>query len=147
MELWRVSIFPDLAGTGGLLANGRWHTRGRPVVYLADHLSTALLERLVHVDRNELPSTYQLLRIHIPNIIVIDEIDIRTLPADWRDDVDFTCRIGDKWLSDGQSSLLRVPSAIGAHASNYLINPVHAMASVVSIVETTIAHDDPRLWK
>ncbi len=147
MELWRVSIFPDLAGTGGLLANGRWHTRGRPVVYLADHPSTALLERLVHIDRDELPSTYQLLRIHIPDIIAADEIDVRTLPIDWRDDIDFTRRIGDKWLSNGTRSLLRVPSAVAAHASNYLFNPVHAVPSAVRIVETTIAHDDPRLWK
>lgn len=74
-------------------------------------------------------------------------MDIRTLPVDWRDDIDLTRRIGGRWLSLGASSLLCVPSSIAAYASNYLFNPTHPVASAASIVETTIAHYDPRFWK
>ena len=50
MELWRISNYADLSGAGdGLLAAGRWHTRGRRIVYLADHPASALLEMLVHM--------------------------------------------------------------------------------------------------
>ncbi|AVT78400.1 hypothetical protein RPPS3_43380 [Rhodopseudomonas palustris] len=58
MELWRISNYADLTGTGGLRASGRWHSRGRRIVYLADHPSSAVLEMLVHMDREFLPATY-----------------------------------------------------------------------------------------
>ena len=44
MRLWRISDFADLAGEGGLLVSGRWHSRGRRIVYLSDHPATALIE-------------------------------------------------------------------------------------------------------
>jgi len=47
MELWRISNYADLSGAGGLQAAGRWHTRGKRIVYLADHPASALLEMLV----------------------------------------------------------------------------------------------------
>lgn len=67
MELWRISNYADLTGTGGLRASGRWHSRGRRIVYLADHPSSALLEMLVDMDREFLPATYQMLRVAIPS--------------------------------------------------------------------------------
>jgi RES domain-containing protein len=66
MELWRISNYADLSGIGGVRAAGRWHSQGRRIVYLADHPSSALLEMLVHMDRDLIPSTYQLLRIVVP---------------------------------------------------------------------------------
>jgi RES domain-containing protein len=51
MELWRISNYADLSGAGGLRAAGRWHSQGKRIVYLADHPSSALLEMLVHLDR------------------------------------------------------------------------------------------------
>jgi len=48
MELWRISNYADLSGGGGLQAAGRWHTRGKRIVYLADHPASAVLEMLVH---------------------------------------------------------------------------------------------------
>jgi RES domain-containing protein len=147
MELWRISIYPDLSGVGGLRAAGRWHTRGKPVVYLADHSSSALLEMLVHLDRDMFPSAYQLLRIRAPATVTIDEVDAAVLSQDWQDRPDITRRIGDAWLNEGSGALLRVPSAILPHASNFLLNPAHAAASSVNIVETIMAPFDPRLWR
>ena len=70
-SLWRISEFRDLSGEGGRIASARWHTRGRPVVYLAETPAGAMLERIVHLlDRDEggiLPRTYQLLRISVPD--------------------------------------------------------------------------------
>lgn len=37
-------------GEGGLSGSGRWHRRGRPIVYTATHRSLAMLEILVHLD-------------------------------------------------------------------------------------------------
>ena len=57
MELWRISNYADLSGIGGLRAAGRWHSQGRRIVYLADHESSALLEMLVHMDRDLMPAS------------------------------------------------------------------------------------------
>jgi RES domain-containing protein len=65
MELWRISNYADLSGAGGLMASGRWYSQGKRI-YLADHPSSALLEMLVHMDRDLIPPSYQLLRIVLP---------------------------------------------------------------------------------
>ena len=72
MELWRISNYADLSGGGGLRAGGRWHSLGRKIVYLADHPSSALLEMLVHMDRDLIPATYQLLRVVVLAAIAIE---------------------------------------------------------------------------
>ncbi|HXH47142.1 MAG TPA: RES family NAD+ phosphorylase [Bradyrhizobium sp.] len=50
MRIWRISNFDDLSGIGGLKTDGRWHDRGRHVVYAADHPASALLEVMVHLE-------------------------------------------------------------------------------------------------
>lgn len=147
MELWRVSIFADLSGVGGLLAEGRWHSQGQLVVYLADHPSTALLERLVHVDPDVLPLTYQLLRIRSSSTIEEERVEVSDLPVDWRRQVGATQQIGDDWLGRAATALLRVPSALVPHAENVLLNPAHRDAGTLSIAETIVTPFDPRFWK
>ncbi|MCY1395164.1 RES domain protein [compost metagenome] len=69
MIFWRISAFADLTGRGGFLAGGRWHTAGRPVVYLAATPAGATLEILVHleIDQEDFPETLQLLRVELPD--------------------------------------------------------------------------------
>ncbi|MET0708418.1 MAG: RES family NAD+ phosphorylase [Tardiphaga sp.] len=114
MELWRISNYADLSGIGGLRAAGRWHSQGRRIVYLADHPSSALLEMLVHMDRDLMPATYQLLRIAVPADIATETIP-EELPPDWRSQTLTTREIGDRWLDRSTSGLLRVPSAISTN--------------------------------
>jgi hypothetical protein len=51
MILWRLTrrAHADLRGRGGELADGRWHTRGRPIVYGASTAALAALEVRVHL--------------------------------------------------------------------------------------------------
>lgn len=147
MQLWRISIYSDLSGSGGLLAAGRWHSRGRRIVYLADHPSTALLETLVHMDRDLLASTFRLLRVVVAESVTADRIDAATLPPDWRNQLDITQRIGDGWLHQSASVLLQVPSVIVPEAQNYLLNPVHADAVGIAVREIFQAPFDPRLFR
>ncbi|MBT1510975.1 RES family NAD+ phosphorylase [Bradyrhizobium sp. SRL28] len=144
MELWRISNYADLSGIGGLRAAGRWHSQGRRIVYLADHPSSALLEMLVHMDRDLMPATYQLLRIVVPADIAVETIDI-DLPADWRSQVLTSREIGDRWLDRATNALLRVPSAISAKGNNYLLNPEHPDAAKIAVAEIIKAPFDPRL--
>src|SRR4051794_21236308 len=109
MELWRISNYADLSGTGGVRAGGRWHTRGRRIVYLADHPANALLEMLVHMDRDLLPVTYRLLRVTVPETIAIEAVGTDTLAADWQNQPAATRDMGDQWLDRSSSALLQVP--------------------------------------
>jgi len=144
MRLWRISNHASLSGDGGLYASGRWHNRGRRVVYLADHPASALLEVMVHleIDAEDLPRDYQLLAVDVPDGISAAFIG---LPDGWRDDIANTRALGDAWLREGSSALFRVPSAIVPDARNYLLNPAHADAPRITIAETQRSAFDPRL--
>src|SRR5436190_22163646 len=109
MELWRISNYVDLSGVGGLRAAGRWHSQGKRIVYLADHPSSALLEMLVHLDRDLIPATYQLLRISVLDNIARESVDTE-LPVGWRSNTMISREIGDRWLDRSTSALLQVPS-------------------------------------
>jgi RES domain-containing protein len=147
MELWRISNYADLSGIGGMRAGGRWHSQGRRIVYLADHPSSALLEMLVHMDRDLIPSTYQLLRIDLPCTTAIEAIGVAELPADWQNKTTVTREIGDRWLDRSSSVFLQVPSAISHKGQNFLFNPVHPDAAKIVVAEVIHAPFDSRLLK
>jgi RES domain-containing protein len=142
MELWRISNYADLSGIGGLRASGRWHSQGRRIVYLADHPSSALLEMLVHMDRDLIPAHYQLLRVAVAPAAATEAV--ADLPSDWRLRTMVTREIGDRWIDRASSPLLQVPSAI-SHGSNFLLNPVHPDALKLSVAEVIHAPFDTRL--
>jgi RES domain-containing protein len=147
MRLWRISNHADLSGDGGLLASGRWHSRGGRILYLTDHPASALLEVLVHldVDAEDLPDSYQLLAVDLFDSVGFQSIGEQDLPAGWADRAAVTRDLGDRWLRDGQTALLRVPSAIVPVAWNWLLNPAHADAAQARIAEIIHAPFDRRL--
>ena len=147
MRLWRISNHASLSGDGGLYASGRWHSRGRRVVYLADHPASALVEVMVHleIDAEDLPSHYQLLGVEVPDSAAIAALDESDLPDGWRQQIPFTRARGDDWLRAGATALLRVPSAIVPEAANYLLNPAHPDAARIGIASAICAAFDPRL--
>lgn len=71
MHLWRISKYADLTGRGGVLLEGRWHRKGIPVVYCSDHPSTSLLEVLVHFEPDQIPPSFQLIKIRCPDEVSI----------------------------------------------------------------------------
>ena len=146
MELWRISNYADISGIGGLRAAGRWHSQGRRIVYLADHPSSALLEMLVHMDRDLIPATYQLLPIDVPADVAIEVVHHDAMSANWRADLSASRQVGDQWLDRSSRALLQVPSAIG-QGQNYLLNPAHADAARITVAEVVRAPFDSRLLK
>jgi RES domain-containing protein len=125
--LWRISNYASLDGSGGLVVAGRWHSKGRPVVYCAQNPSTALLETLVHleIDAEDRPAHFQVLRIEGPNNLSRESVDPRTLPAGWPSDSVATQSMGDQWLSSRRSLLLEVPSVLVPETWNLIVNPLH----------------------
>jgi RES domain-containing protein len=149
MRLWRISDHADLSGEGGLLASGRWHTRGNPVVYLADHPASALVEVLVHleVDSEDVPQSYQLMAVDLPDDVAFRAIEPHQFAANWHNQLELTRELGDRWLRENQTALLRVPSAIVPFAMNWLLNGGHADAAKARIAEVIRAPFDRRLFE
>lgn len=135
--MWRISNYASLDGTGGLLASGRWHSKGRPVVYCTEHPATALLENLVHIeiDAEDRPEQFQVLKISGPDSLSLDNVDKAELAADWRENLSKTQTVGDAWLSKGRSLLLKVLSVLVPETFNVLVNPMHRQARMLRIVK------------
>lgn len=113
-------------GEGARRMGGRFNSRGTAVVYTADSLALALLEVMVHV-----PSYTQLQRraaipVRFP-VDCIEATDAEALPADWRAHPPAlsTQHLGDRWVEETRSLILKVPSVIVPHAYNYVLNPTH----------------------
>ena len=149
MILWRVSNYETLDGVGGLYVSGRWHTKGHPVIYCTLNPATALLETLVHIeiDSEDRPERFQVLRIEGPDTLSIEKIESGALSLDWAEDFTFTQNIGHRWLSEGRSLLLQVPSVLVPETWNVLVNPQHAEANLLNITMTYEHAFDARLFQ
>ena len=152
MRVWRISNYVDLSGIGGLEVAGRWHEKGRLVVYAADHPSSALLEALVHleIDVEDVPDNFQLIEIDVPaalQIDAIDEAELEKLSVGWRDDVRITRAQTSSWFQELKTPILRVPSVILPGVSNYLINPLHVDAARIVVVSARRHPYDVRLFR
>lgn len=136
-----------LAGRGGLEADGRWHSAGRPIVYFASSEALAVLEVRVHLGPIVPLDPYLMLTVEVPARLV-DALPEDELPRGW-DAVPFgpaSQRIGDRWLAGRQGVALRVPSVHSSSDSNVLYNPAHPKASRARVIARRRYAFDSRLF-
>jgi len=136
------------SGEGARRFGGRWNSRGVPIVYTAEHASLAVLEILVHLGHPPLLQDYVVFRLDFEDSLV-EAIDESTLPGDWNS---YPARaglrvIGDRWLADGQSAVLSVPSAIVPLELLFLLNPQHSDFPRIKIGKPQPFSFDPRLLR
>lgn len=136
MMLWRISNYMNLDGRGGLFSAARWHSQGRPIVYFAESPSGALTEVLVHLELDDasFPDNYRLLKAEAPDDMSLQLVLESDLPPDWRKNEIATRTVGDEWLVQATTALLRVPSAIMPETFNVLLNPSHTDSSRIKIL-------------
>ncbi len=136
-----------LSGRGGLEADGRWHTAGRPVVYLASSEALAVLEVRVHLGAVVPVDPFVILTVELPTRLV-DVLPRGECPRGW-DAVPSgaaTQRIGDRWLAGLGNAALRVPSVHSGTDFNVILNPAHARASRARVVARRRYSFDSRLF-
>ncbi len=136
MFLWRISNHRTLDGRGGLETSARWHSQGRPIVYLAESVAGALLEVLVHLELSpvRLPKSFRLLKVEVPDDLSVEVLSANDLGNNWIDDETLTRTVGDQWLASKRSALVRVPSAIVPETLNVLLNSAHEESRRLKIV-------------
>lgn len=138
------------AGNGAAAVGGRWNSVGKPVIYLADSLALAQLEKRVHTPLRP-PRDLVAVEVTLPAALVAAAETVEP-PEGWdAPNVDWSVgstvsqRTGDEWLARGTSLLLRVPSVVVPVGWNYLLNPAHAGAR--RLVTRRIGYQpDQRLW-
>jgi RES domain-containing protein len=122
-RVYRVcrAIHARLDGEGANQVGGRWNSPGHAVVYMAQSVSLAVLENLVHMSKTDFPVGYVSVSAVIP-----DELRILTEDEVRKDLPDAGPRVlGDHWLGSLVSAVLRVRSAIVPEEFNFLLNPRH----------------------
>ena len=127
---WRIfqeRFGPGLDGEGARLYGGRWNEPGVPAVYTAEHLSLAVLENVVHFDRQSVRFHYQVIYADLPTTATIEEVDPTSLPSGWTDPIlhPRLVEIGTEWARSGRTAVLRVPSCIVPQERNLVLNPLH----------------------
>jgi len=149
LSAWRLTKTKLIAGAwdgeGARKSGGRWNSVGIAVVYTSGTLSLALVEVLVHLPSGILPA-YSAVRVDFDESMVT-AVGPRDLPANWRDypPPPDTKAIGDLWVAQGSSLVLRVPSVIVPTEYNYILNPAHPAFADLTIGEPMPFPFDPRL--
>ena len=144
-QKWIDSAFD---GEGAKRYGGRWNSRGKSCVYLAGSESLAILEILVHLDKQQFLTHYALFELHLPKQDVV-YLDAEKLPACWRDEPapPETAAIGDAWLIEGGGLALAMPSVIVPREWNFIVNTKHrAFADVVKHARLLDFEPDRRLF-
>jgi RES domain-containing protein len=133
---------------GARLAGGRWNSRGNAVVYTASSASLAVLERLVHLESDEILEAYLLCEVSFSDELV-NSVNAADLTPDWRaaSPPPELQLIGDTWLASRSCAVLRVPSVIVELEFNYLLNPAHPNFGRIDIGPFLPYRLDPRLRK
>ena len=126
---------------------GRWNPAGIPAIYMAESLSLATVEILVHLEDDKL--LYQRF-VKIPvtfDPALILPILRNKLPADWRSlpPAASTQRIGADWINQASSAVLKVPSTVVEEEHNFILNPNHPHFSKIKIGKPRRFEFDARL--
>jgi len=127
---WRITKnkYQDSAFTGeeAEIAGGRWNSQGTRIVYASSSVSLSILEILVHLESISVLSSYSVIPFHFDESLAA-ELKEGDLPRGWAAHPTpvSSQRVGDSWIHDQTSLLLKVPSAVVPLESNYLINPAH----------------------
>jgi RES domain-containing protein len=130
--IWRIceATFAESAfsGEGASIVGGRWNSKGKRMVYTAEHLSLAILEVFVHLNVPTVERDFFVaIKAEVPANLEIEYMNIDRLPSDWyRSSSKSSLQaLGDEWIDSARTPILAIPSAIVPQEFNYLINPLH----------------------
>jgi RES domain-containing protein len=147
MEVYRITLaqYADQLYASGKAA--RWNSEGKKVIYTAASRSLACLENVVHRSGRGLNTLYKIMVVYVPDALYIETLDPAKLTHQWWERTESsTCRnLGDNWLQNQSSGVLKVPSAIINDEYNYLMNPYHSDFSKVKLISLEDFRFDPRI--
>jgi RES domain-containing protein len=146
MRVWRIADarHPVFDGGGALRVDGRWHTRGRHVIYCAASFAGAMLEIIVRLPFPRGPSSHRSVSCDVPDDL-IEFLDPAAVPGWDNDDRLASQAFGNAWHDSRRTLALAVPSVIARHDRNVLINQAHTKFADLRPSEPEPVIWDPRL--
>ena len=147
-RLSKSKFASDLSGKGAEKSGGRWNSKGNAMVYTSESRALCTTEIAVHTPLGNLPLDYQLITIEIPEDILIYELAQRDLPVDWKSipHSHSTQLLGDKFITDHQYLVFKVPSAVIQDEFNFLLNPNYTESHKIKIKTIEPFNFDERLF-
>ncbi|MFZ1527438.1 MAG: RES family NAD+ phosphorylase [Ferruginibacter sp.] len=136
----------DISGRGAKLYGGRWNSAGFPMLYLGEHISLCAVELLVHLQPKDKSTAFALLNIDWPDAAKTTAINPAKLKRNWHNDIAYTRFMGDEFIKDKSSLLMKVPSAIIPDEFNFLANPLHPDFKKIKISKSREFLFDDRLF-
>ena len=134
LRIWR--------GWGGLQVSGRWQSKGRPVIYCAEHPALAPLEVRAHMDLEEaFLGQFVIMKITLPDAMQVQRID------DSPEDESQSQQWGDAWLTAADTAVCRVRSVLYVECYNYLVTPSHPDAQQIELISVSPIAFDERLFQ
>ena len=112
---------------GAYRYGGRWSSPGTRLAYASEHLSLAMIEYFVHLDRDDPPPDLVMAAADVPHDVSRVRVSPGSLPTTWRQTpapVELAS-IGDRFARWRRHAILIVPSALAPDESNWLLNPLH----------------------
>jgi RES domain-containing protein len=128
MRVWRLTravyASDPLSGRGAAIAGSRWNSPRTLIAYAATSRALAALEMLIHVTRETVPPDMVFVPVDVPDRLIREATG---LPSDWAElPYGPNARsFGDRWITEGRSLGLLVPSVVVPAERNLLINPRH----------------------
>jgi RES domain-containing protein len=115
-------------GEGAYRYGGRWSSSGIRLVYASEHLSLAMIEYFVHLDRDDPPPDLVVAAANVPDDVSRVTVSPGSLPATWRQTPAprELAAIGDRFARRRRDAILIVPSALAPDEANWLLNPDHS---------------------
>ena len=125
----------------------RWNSNEVKVIYTANSRALACLENVVHRSKLGLSSHFSIMEIEIPNSIAVTEVNLKSLPKNWDqfEQMHLMQKIGDQWIEDCKTVVLKVPSSIIHDEFNYLLNPNHLDFDKINLVTVRPFFFDDRI--
>ena len=119
--------YPLFDGAGAAASDAaRWNTRGRRIIYAAEHYATAVLEKLAQLNSAKLPASMAFIEIQVPPDVTVERIDLVTVKRWDADDKAASQAFGNRWYDEQRTAVLVVPSMAAPGLEwNVAINQQH----------------------
>ncbi|PTT00259.1 RES domain-containing protein [Pedobacter sp. HMWF019] len=133
-----------------LMASGRaarWNPNEIDMIYTSGSISLACLENVVHRNQLGLNSNFRVMTIEIPDDLLILDVKYSNLPSNWTDfeHMPITQTMGEDWIKQGRSPVLKVCSSIIDGEYNYLLNPMHTDFKLIKLLDSKSFVFDKRI--
>jgi RES domain-containing protein len=138
-----------LSGEGAKAAGGRWNSPGITIIYTSESRSLATAEVAVNLPIGIFPVEFQMITLEVPDDLMIKEINEKDLPPGWKKFpyLKLTQHLGDEFILQNESLVMKVPSAVIPGDFNYLLNPRHPDFEKIEIISQEPYEFDERFFK